>query len=175
MEDFTPINEYLKANPSYEPRKKSPIGGICLVAGGIALLVLSVEMPLRDTPQMVLFTLGCLTAIAGAIALFVAAFSDSGRYRFKPTGVLLRRYERYINNADRMLCHEILRKGSFEQLKSLRTENSTGIRLRIYLSDDHTSALVQLEECSPYQFAATTPVVSVDGDDARYIAALIGR
>lgn len=174
MEDYIKIEEYINnsANDPKSPisrRKKGPLAGIIVLACGIAVLLLSLKMPMGDTAKMSLLTIGILAILTGFFMAVLSITTGKCRLIYQPTGSSIKHYQRYINADDRNALRECIISGDLSQLHKIRIENSTRGLLHIYLSCDGQYALMQLDEYIPHCFEPSTPVAAFNAEQARYI------
>ncbi len=67
-------------------------------------------------------------------------------------------------------CVEMKR---FEELKRLKREKDTGVRLEAMVADDGKFAAVQISEYIPYTYEAITPVRCYYGEEADVLASYL--
>ena len=131
------------------------IGGVCAWAG------FSIEDP-NSSVSTFLFTASvCL--IIGSIVKFCM-----GReyYLFKPTGSRLQKTTVYFDNKESQPLQYCIEERRFEDLKHMKRQVNTGIKLEAMVASDRKFAAVQISEYVPYTYEAVSPVVCYYDSDA---------
>ena len=67
-------------------------------------------------------------------------------------------------------CMEMKR---FEDLKKMKREKDTGVKVEAMIADDQKFAAVQISEYIPYSYEAVTPVMCYYGEEARLLASYL--
>lgn len=166
MNKIISIEEYIKNNsePQIIAHKKSPLPSLLVLACGIVLIVLSNGLHSHDSLQMVVLTIGAISAITGAI-MAALCFGKTSNYVYHPTNSHMKLHHCYVPNIYNQKIRESLASGNMDILKTIKHENSTNTRLDILISKDGAFALLQMQEFGTI-FEPATPVAKIAGDEA---------
>lgn len=169
MEKYKTIEQDIEQVTNQEVVRQFRISGIGVIllvlAAGCAIGGLAFEDPNSSVPTF-LFTVSAFLLIAGVIKLCVHRHC----YFFRPTKSRLKPVTLYfdIHEGDALrTCIEMKR---FEELKQLKREKDSGIKLEAMVAGDQKFAVVQISEYVPYAYEAVTPVLCYYGEDARRLA-----
>ncbi len=169
MEKYKTLEEDIENVTNKEVVKQTRLSGIAvitlLIAIGCALGGMAFEDPNSSMPTF-LYTMAVFLFLGGVVKLFV----DRSYYLFRPTKSKLKAVTLYfdVHESDAILnCMEMKR---FEDLKNLKREKDTGIKVAAMLANDQKFAAIQVSEYIPYTYEAVTPVMCYYGDDAQRFA-----
>ncbi len=172
MEKYKTLQEDIENASNNEVIKKSTVSGMAvgLLVGAVACAIAgkSFEDPNSAVPTF-LFTAAVFLLLAGIVKFFVGR----NGYLFKPTKSRLKKVTAYfdVHESDALqTCVEMKR---FEELKRLKREKDTGVRLEAMLADDGKFAAVQISEYVPYTYEAITPVRCYYGEEAHVLASCL--
>lgn len=165
MEKYKTLQEDIENASNNEVVKKNTISGIALgllvVAVACVIAGKSFEDPNSAMPTF-FFTAAAFLLLGGIVKFFVGR----NGYLFKPTKSRLKKVTAYfdVHESDALqACVEMKR---FEELKRLKREKDTGVRLEAMVADDGKFAAVQISEYIPYTYEAITPVRCYYGEEA---------
>lgn len=166
MEKFKTIQEDIEHVTNKEVIKQGTISfvavGLIAVAVIMAIAGMQSEDPNASWPSF-LFTISALLFLGGIVKLFVSRSC----WIFKPTKSKLKEMTLYfdVHECDALqACIEMKR---FEDLKHMKRQKDSGVRVEAMVSGDQKFAAVQIYEYIPYSYEAVTPVVCYYGDEAK--------
>lgn len=172
MEKFKTIQEDIENISNKEVVKQTRISGIAVglvvVAVVFAIAGKSFEDPNSSMPTF-LFTTAAILFLGGIVKLFVSRSC----YLFRPTKSRLKSVTLYfdVHESDALQnCMELKR---FDDLKRLKREKDTGVKVEAMVTGDGKFAAVQILEYIPYTYEAITPVMCYYGDEAQIFAAYV--
>lgn len=87
-------------------------------------------------------------------------------YLFKPTGSHLQKTTVYFDNKESQPLQYCIEERRFEDLKHMKRQVNTGIKLEAMVASDRKFAAVQISEYVPYTYEAVSPVVCYYDSDA---------
>lgn len=124
------------------------LGGICAWAG------FSIEDP-NSSMSTFLFTAAVCMVIGSIVKLCLGRES----YLFKPTGSRLQKATVYFDNKESQPLQYCIEEKRFEDLKRMKRQVNTGVKLEAMIASDGKFAAVQLSEYVPYTYEAISPVI----------------
>jgi hypothetical protein len=129
---------------------------------------MSFEDPNSSMPTF-LFTASALLFLSGVIKLLV----DRSCYMFKPTKSKLKTMTMYFDVHESDNLQDCMEMKRFEDLKKMKREKDTGVKVEAMIADDQKFAAVQISEYIPYSYEAVTPVMCYYGEEARLLASYL--
>ena len=160
MGKFKKLQEDIENVTNKEVVKQTRISGVAtivlIISVACAIGGMSFEDPNSSMPTF-LFTASALLFLSGVIKLLV----DRSCYMFKPTKSKLKTMTMYFD------VHES------DNLKKMKREKDTGVKVEAMIADDQKFAAVQISEYIPYSYEAVTPVMCYYGEEARLLASYL--
>lgn len=165
MEKYKTLQEDIENASNNEVVKKVTISGIA-ISFIIAALVCGIAGKSFEDPNSVfpssLFTTAAILLLVGIVKFFV---SRNG-YLFKPTKSRLKTITTYFDIHESDALQNCVEMKRFDELKQLKREKDTGVKLEAMVTADGKFAALQISEYIPYTYEAITPVKCYYGDDA---------
>lgn len=144
-------------------QKKMPVAAIGLLVGaGICVLG---GMAIED-PNSSLSTFLFTTAVFLFLVSVVKFWIGKECYLFKPTGSCLQKTTVYFDNKESLALQNSLADKRFEELKQLKRQFDTGVKLEIMFAADRKFVALQVSEYVPYTYQAVSPVICYYGNEA---------
>ncbi|MBQ6068384.1 MAG: hypothetical protein IJK84_02680 [Bacteroidales bacterium] len=169
------LNEYIttQINGKIERRGNSPLTPIIITILGAALLIAAYTLHTSDTLQTTLLTLGFIFAAVGVVWTVLCVTKTLWHYYYLPTSSPMHDKTLYLSTEDFNYCTEALEKGDIKLLKTLSPVVSSNTVLRIIYSHDRSIALLQTGRMDTSRIEASSPVVTLMGEDLAVISSLI--
>lgn len=173
MEKFKAIQEDIENVTDKKVVKQSRIAPSAI--GLIALAVIGVvgalkfEDPNSSLPTL-LYTISAFLFLAGIIKLFIGR----NYYLFLPTKSRIREVTLYFDPKEGQILQSSLEMKRFDELKRLKKEKDSGIKLEAMVAGDRKFIAVQVSEYIPYNYEAVTPVLCYYGEEANRLAVHAG-
>ena len=141
------------------------VAAVLCVAGGWAI-----EDP-NSSLSTFLFTEAVFLFLGGIVKFFM------GRecYLFRPTGSHLQKITVYFDAKESQPLQYCIEEKRFEDLKQLKRQINTGVKLDVMLTGDKKFAAVQLSEYVPYAYEAISPVICYYGEEAKNFSHYLGN
>lgn len=139
--------------------------GVFALAGGMGF-----DDPNSVVPTF-LFTAGALLLLAGVVKLCVSRSA----FVYLPTKSRLKGATFYFGTQEGDALQSCLEMKRFDDLKRLKREKDTGVKLEALFAADGTFAAVQVLEYVPYTYEAVTPALCYYGEDARVLTYCLSR
>ena len=98
---------------------------------------------------------------------------DRSCYMFKPTKSKLKTMTMYFDVHESDNLQDCMEMKRFEDLKKMKREKDTGVKVEAMIADDQKFAAVQISEYIPYSYEAVTPVMCYYGEEARLLASYL--
>lgn len=172
MEKFQDIYEDIELVTNKEVIKQNKISIPAIVmlvaAVGSVLYASGMEDP-NSVWSTFLFTLAVILVIASVIKFLAGRNS----YFFRPTGSKVQKITLYYDAHQSSLLQNCMEAKRFDDLKSLKKQVNTGVRVDAMVAGDQKFAAVQISEYVPYNYEAVTPVICYYGDDAGKLASIL--
>lgn len=148
-----------KRNRISLPAAGMVILGVVALAGGMGF-----DDPNSAVPTF-LYTAGALLLLAGVVKLFVSRSA----FVYLPTKSRLKGATFYFSPQESDALQACMEMKRFDDLKQLKREKDTGVKLETLYSADGSFAAVQMLEYVPYTYEAITPALCYYGEDARVL------
>lgn len=169
MEKYKNLQEDIEnvTNKEVMKRTKLSMAAIGLLAAAVVMAIggLSFQDPNSAMPTL-LFTASALVFIGGIIKLFVHRTC----YMFRPTNSQLKGKVIYFATQESDALQNCLSMKRFEELKKLKREKDSGVKLEAMVADDQKFVAIQISEYIPYSYEAVTPVMCFYGEEAKAFA-----
>ena len=163
MGKFKKLQEDIENVTNKEVVKQTRISGVAtvvlIISVACAIGGMSFEDPNSSMPTF-LFTASAL--------LF-----DRSCYMFKPTKSKLKTMTMYFDVHESDNLQDCMEMKRFEDLKKMKREKDTGVKVEAMIADDQKFAAVQISEYIPYSYEAVTPVMCYYGEEARLLASYL--
>ena len=172
MGKFKKLQEDIENVTNKEVVKQTRISGVAtivlIISVACAIGGMSYEDPNSSMPTF-LFTASALLFLSGVIKLLV----DRSCYMFKPTKSKLKTMTMYFDVHESDNLQDCMEMKRFEDLKKMKREKDTGVKVEAMIADDQKFAAVQISEYIPYSYEAVTPVMCYYGEEARLLASYL--
>lgn len=169
MEKFKTMQEDIENVTNKEVVKQTRISsvaiGLIVVAILCAIAGKSFEDPNSSMPTF-LFTTGAFLFLGGIIKLFVSRSC----YLFRPTKSRLKSVTLYFDVHESDALQNCMEMRRFDDLKRLKREKDTGVKVEAMVAGDGKFAAIQILEYIPYTYEAVTPVMCYYGEEAQTFA-----
>lgn len=166
MEKYQSLHEDIESITNKEVVKRTSISvkAIILIAVGFALVVggMLSEDP-NSSVSTFLFTAAAFVLIGGIIKLFISRTS----YVFRPTNSIVKKSELFFDPSDSATLQTCMEMKRFEDLKRVKRQVNSGVKVEAMVAGDGKFAAVQVSEYVPYSYEAVTPVMCYYGEDAK--------
>ena len=96
-------------------------------------------------------------------------------YLFRPTGSHLQKITVYFDAKESQPLQYCIEEKRFEDLRQLKRQINTGVKLDVMLTGDKKFAAVQLSEYVPYAYEAISPVICYYGEEAKNFSHYLGN
>lgn len=135
--------------------------GLLFAAVVCALGGFSIEDP-NSSLSTFLFTTSIFLLLGGIVKFFI------GRecYLFQPTKSRLQKVTVYFDNKESQPLQYCIEEKRFDDLKGMKRQLNTGIKLEAMIASDKKFAAVQISEYIPYAYQAVSPVICYYGKEA---------
>ena len=164
MGKFKKLQEDIENVTNKEVVKQTRISGVAtivlIISVACAIGGMSFEDPNSSMPTF-LFTASALLFLSGVIKLF------------KPTKSKLKTMTMYFDVHESDNLQDCMEMKRFEDLKKMKREKDTGVKVEAMIADDQKFAAVQISEYIPYSYEAVTPVMCYYGEEARLLASYL--
>ncbi len=170
---FNTIEEHIATDGKIECKRNNPMLHIVFFVVAVALFAVALAMQENDGLQMTLLSIG---VIVGFVSLIMLVLNFTGKlyhYRYTPTGSDMKKYQRYIDSADRAKCREAISSGSMGGLSSLQSVSTGSAMLYAVVAKDSTFALVQYLEYVPHSFVPASQVMELDKQQTAQLLAFL--
>lgn len=169
MEKFKTIQKDIEQLTHHEVIRKTQVSRPAVLMLGIAVVAAAGGMAYKDPNAAMptfLFTIAAFLFLAGIVKLCV------GRkcYFFRPTGSRMEELTLYFDVKARTDLQNCIEMKRFDELKKLKREKDSGIKVEALVAGDRQFAAIQISEYVPYTYEAVTPVVCYYGEEARRFA-----
>lgn len=91
-------------------------------------------------------------------------------YLFKPTGSRIKQVTLYFDNKESGALQTCMEEKKFDELKKLKRQINTGVKMDAMVTADGCFVAVQLSEYVPYTYEAISPVMCYYDEDARRLS-----
>lgn len=166
MEKYQSIHEDIETITNKEVVKQSSISikAIVLIVVAVALVMggMSFSDPNSSMPTF-LFTAAAFVFVGGIIKFFVSR----SRYVFRPTNSVVKKATIYVDPADSSTIQTCMEMKRFEDLKRVKRQENSGVKVEAMVAGDEKFAAVQISEYIPYSYEAVTPVMCYYGEEAK--------
>ena len=169
MEDFESIEEKIKnlKNEQISKVKSNLLPSLILLIIGIITIFLGAKIVPNETLKLLIVVLGFIIAAVGIVYLLKNTGKNSGYYVYEPTKQRLKKYQIYLEAADAKKILSYINSNNFNGLKDLKKVANSGKLLDVRGTDDASIFLFQLSEYIPHNFVLASPVVVLQGSDAK--------
>lgn len=173
MSKFKDIQEDIQTVTNQEVVKRNQISmsAIGAFAGAVVLFVGGYAM---EDPNSSLSTFLFTAAVMLLVVSIIKLAMGRNCYLFRPTGSRLKKMTLYFDTKESQNLQSCLEAKRFDELKSLKRQISTGVKLDIMVAGDSKFAAVQVSEYVPYTYEAVSPVMCYYGDEAKNFSVSLG-
>lgn len=169
MEKYKTLEQDIENVTNKKVIKQNRISGIAVgllvIAMGAFAGGLGFEDPNSSMPTF-LFTASAILFLCGIIKLFV----NSKAYLFCPTKSRLKNITVYFHQQESDALQNCFELKRFEELKKLKREKDSGVKVEAMVAGDGKFAAIQISEYIPYTYEAVTPVMCYYGEEAQCLA-----
>lgn len=166
MGKFKTIHEDIETVTNKEVIKQNSLSmmGIGLMGGAVVLFIAGfmIENP-NSSVSTFLFSAAVALLVGGLIKFFISRSC----YLFRPTNSRLKAVTLYFDNKECDSLQACMEMKRFEDLKRLKRQVNTGIKVEAMVAGDSKFAAVQISEYIPYTYEAVTPVMCYYGEEAK--------
>lgn len=166
MAQFKTLEEDIEIVTNREVVKQNKIsmGAIGFVL--LALLCTAGGMAIED-PNSSLSTFLFTAAVFMVLGGIVKFAMGRNCYLFRPTGSRLQKVSLYFDTRESQALQYCMEEKKFDDLKQLKRQVNTGVKLDAMVARDDKFAAIQISEYIPYTYQAITPVICYYGKEAR--------
>lgn len=172
MEKYKTIQEDIEQVTNQEVIKKSIVSMTALTLIVVAIILGVIGMGNEDPNASwtsFLFTASVLLFLGGIIKFFISRSC----WLFRPTNSKLKEMTLYFDVHESSALQACIEMRRFEDLKQMKREKDSGVRVEVLVSNDQKFAAVQISEYIPYTYEAVTPVVCYYGEEAKTFISLL--
>lgn len=175
MENIINIKKHLQLLQNeniIKQQRKSGIIPFCTLMTGIICMVINLmHISQNDRIQILLCITGITCIITGITLLISACNKENGIYVYCPWNCKLKKHYIYFDNTQKQHLYNYIHHCQWQKLQSIIPNHGNAICLRAYecICRDKAMVIMQLSEYVPHQFTDTTPVITLEGDDARTV------
>jgi hypothetical protein len=169
MENFVQIEERIQ-NMKEEKIlkvKSNPLGSIMIMIVGIVIIIVGATIIHSESLTPLLVIAGIATASVGIFYLLKKTGKNSGDYIYEPTGKKLKKYKIYIDSNDAKKAIACISNNNFSGIKNIKKTIDSGYLMEIRGTDDGLIFLFQLLEYIPHNYEPSSPVIVLQGEDAK--------
>lgn len=169
MEKYKTIQEDIENVSHNKVVKKTSVSA---VAAGmiIASVLLAVAGKGFEDPNSSLPTFLFMSALFLFLAGIIKLFINRSCYLFQPTRCRLKPVTLFFDVHDSDALQSCLEMKRFDELRRLKREKDTGVKLEAMMAGDGKFVAVQISEYIPYAYEAITPVMCYYDEDAGKLA-----
>ncbi len=173
MENMINIKEYLQIlqdeNKVTTQRKNLliPIG--VLLAGVVLLIINFIKIFNNDIIQTILGIIGIICLIIGLVLLISAC--QGVVYIYSPWNCKIKEYNIYFDHTQKQQLYNCINHQQWQKLQDIPKNSGSSVCLHAFVctQEDKSIAMIQISEYVPYQFIDTTPVITLEGNDAQHV------
>lgn len=166
MSKYKTITEDIETVTNKEVVKQNKVSLIAFGLVTIAILFTVGGWSIDDPNSFLstfLYTAAVFLFLGGIIKFFMGRES----YLFRPTGSHLQKMTVYFDSKESQPLQYCIEEKRFEDLKQLKRQINTGVKLDVMIAGDKKFAAVQLSEYVPYAYEAISPVICYYGEEAK--------
>lgn len=172
MGKFKKLQEDIENVTNKDVVKQTRISGVAtiilIVSVACAIGGMGFEDPNSSMPTL-LFSVSALLFLSGIVKLLL----DRSCYIFKPTKSRLKTMTMYFDVHESDNLQDCMEMKRFEDLKKMKREKDTGVKMEMMVADDQKFAAVQISEYIPYTYEAVTPVMCYYGEEVRMLSSCL--
>lgn len=181
MENIINIKEHLQTLQNENiitQQRKSGLTPLCiLMAGAICMVINLLKISNNDKVQILLCLIGITGIITGLILLISACKKENGVYVYVPWNCKLKKHYIYFDSSQKQHLHTCVNNRQWLKLQNIAKNNGNAVCLRAYecTCKDRAMVIMQLSEYVPHQFTDTTPVITLEDEEARAVIQFLNQ
>lgn len=153
--------------------KKSPLQAIVITLIGIALLILGIVAVNNETVALLLVVAGIALTISGIVMIGINTGKNAFDYVYEPTGKKMKKYKIYLNEHDARTFVSCINTNDYKKINQLKKSMDTKHMLECMGTNDGEIFVFQLSDYVPHSYIPSSPVITLQGNDAKAMLELV--